>query len=157
MRTVSQTVSKNIRHRNDGFMKRLREKHPDLNNSECMMCAYLHINLTTKEIAPLLNISVRGVENHQIQTEKKMNLERDDSLTEYLHENLIAIRPPHTKSIDCLVRKNCLVTDEKQGYTNGILQWQQSRRQRYNQTIQPQLHPSEYQYRNRHPMMCEYG
>ena len=69
---------------NDGFMRRLHEKHPDLNNSERMMCAYLHINLTTKEIAPLLNISVRGVETIRYRLRKKMNLERDDSLTEYL-------------------------------------------------------------------------
>ena len=48
------------------------------------MCAYLHINLTTKEIAPLLNISVRGVETIRYRLRKKMNLERDDSLTEYL-------------------------------------------------------------------------
>lgn len=44
----------------NNFMKRLHAKHPDLSNNERMMCAYLKMNLSTKEIAPLLNISVRG-------------------------------------------------------------------------------------------------
>lgn len=46
----------------NNFMKRLHARHPDLSNNERMMCAYLKMELSTKEIAPLLNLSVRGVE-----------------------------------------------------------------------------------------------
>ncbi len=68
----------------NNFMKHLHARHPDLSNNERMMCAYLKMNLSTKEIAPLLNISVRGVETLRYRLRKKFGLERDSSLTEYL-------------------------------------------------------------------------
>lgn len=69
----------------NNFMKRLHARHPDLSNNECMMCAYLKMNLSTKEIAPLLNISVRGVETMRYRMRKKFGLEREDSLVDYLN------------------------------------------------------------------------
>lgn len=68
----------------NNFMKHLHAKHPDLSNNERMMCAYLKMDLSTKEIAPLLNISVRGVETLRYRLRKKFGLERDSSLIEYL-------------------------------------------------------------------------
>ena len=70
----------------NNFMKILQEKHPDLSNSERMMCAYLKMNLSTKEIAPMLNISVRGVETVRYRLRKKFGLERQDNLTDYLNK-----------------------------------------------------------------------
>ncbi|MGL4519533.1 MAG: transcriptional regulator [Phocaeicola sp.] len=72
----------------NNFMKRLKNRHADLSNSERMMCAYLKMKLSTKEIAPLLNISVRGVETIRYRLRKKFNLEREDSLTQYLENGL---------------------------------------------------------------------
>ncbi|MGL4851714.1 MAG: transcriptional regulator [Phocaeicola sp.] len=72
----------------NNFMKRLGAKHGDLSNNERMMCAYLKMNLSTKEIAPLLNISTRGVETIRYRLRKKFNLEREDSLTDYLENRL---------------------------------------------------------------------
>lgn len=69
----------------NNFMKRLREKHPDLSNNERLMCAYLKMNLTTKEIAPLLNISIRGVETIRYRLRKKFELDREDGLIDYLN------------------------------------------------------------------------
>lgn len=69
----------------NNFMKRLREKHPDLSNNERLMCAYLKMNLSTKEIAPLLNISIRGVETIRYRLRKKFGLEREDGLIDYLN------------------------------------------------------------------------
>lgn len=69
----------------NNFMKRLQEKYPDLSLNERMMCAYLKMNLSTKEIAPLLNISIRGVETIRYRIRKKFNLDREDSLTEFLN------------------------------------------------------------------------
>lgn len=68
----------------NNFMKRLGEKHPDLSLNERMMCAYLKMNLSSKEIAPLLNISIRGVETIRYRLRKKFELEREDNLIEYL-------------------------------------------------------------------------
>lgn len=72
----------------NNFMKRLHAKHPELSHNERMMCAYLKMNLSTKEIAPLLNISVRGVETIRYRLRKKFALEREDSLTDYLSNKL---------------------------------------------------------------------
>jgi DNA-binding CsgD family transcriptional regulator len=66
------------------FMTRLQERHPDLSFNERMICAYLKMNLSTKEIAPLLNISIRGVETIRYRIRKKLGLEREESLTSYL-------------------------------------------------------------------------
>lgn len=44
------------------------------------------MNLSTKEIAPLLNISVRGVETMRYRIRKKFGLERDDSLTDFINK-----------------------------------------------------------------------
>ena len=44
------------------FVVNLKEKYPALTANELKLCAYLRMNLSTKEIAQLMNISVRGVE-----------------------------------------------------------------------------------------------
>lgn len=72
----------------NNFMKHLQAKHSDLTVNERMMCAYLKMNLSSKEIAPLLNISVRGVETMRYRIRKKLMLEREDSLTDYLNTKL---------------------------------------------------------------------
>ena len=68
----------------DNFMKKLRERYPDLSNNEILLCAYLKMNLSTKEIAPMLNISLRGVETMRYRLRKKLGLEREDSLTTFI-------------------------------------------------------------------------
>ncbi|MFP4019902.1 MAG: helix-turn-helix transcriptional regulator, partial [Bacteroidales bacterium] len=42
------------------------------------------MNLSTKEIAPLLNISIRGVEVRRYRLRKRLNLKREDNLVEFL-------------------------------------------------------------------------
>lgn len=66
------------------FISRLKEKHPELTPKDLRLCGYLRMNISTKEIAPLLNISVRGVEISRYRLRKKLNLDRDANLTEYL-------------------------------------------------------------------------
>ena len=68
----------------DNFMKRLRERYPDLNPNEIMLCAYLKMNLSTKEIAPLMNISTRGVETIRYRLRKKLSLDREESLASFI-------------------------------------------------------------------------
>jgi DNA-binding CsgD family transcriptional regulator len=64
------------------FLKRLRERFPHLSVNDHKLCAYLRMNLATKEIAPLLNISVRGVEASRYRLRKKLGLPNDANLTE---------------------------------------------------------------------------
>ncbi|WP_411766548.1 LuxR C-terminal-related transcriptional regulator [Winogradskyella sp. A3E31] len=66
------------------FFERLNNKHQKLNSRDLKICAYIKMNLSTKEIAPLMNISIRGVETHRYRLKKKLNLEDDISLTDYL-------------------------------------------------------------------------
>jgi DNA-binding CsgD family transcriptional regulator len=68
----------------NNFTKKLKEYHPDLTVSELKMCIYVKMDLSSKEIAPLLNLSVRGVETLRYRLRKKLKLEREDSLREYL-------------------------------------------------------------------------
>ncbi len=68
------------------FFKRLRANFSDLTPKDQKLCAYLRMNLTTKEIAPLLNISVRGVEISRYRLRKKLNLESDTNLVSFIME-----------------------------------------------------------------------
>jgi DNA-binding CsgD family transcriptional regulator/archaellum component FlaG (FlaF/FlaG flagellin family) len=66
------------------FMKKLRANYPDLTPSDLRLCALLRMNLSSKEIAPLLGISVRGVENHRYRIRKRLNLENDQNLSDFV-------------------------------------------------------------------------
>ncbi|MGB0424028.1 MAG: helix-turn-helix transcriptional regulator, partial [Flavobacteriales bacterium] len=48
------------------------------------LCAYLKMNLSTKEIATIMNISVRGVEISRYRLRKKLGMEKDENLPEYI-------------------------------------------------------------------------
>lgn len=64
------------------FFKRLKSDYPSLTPSDLRLCAYLRMNLASKEIAPLLNITVRGVEERRYRLRKRMNLNTDENLSE---------------------------------------------------------------------------
>ena len=66
------------------FLKTLGERFPQLSHKEKMLCAYLRMNLMSKEIAPLLNISIRGVEIARYRIRQKLGLEQKESLTDFL-------------------------------------------------------------------------
>ncbi|WP_299061490.1 triple tyrosine motif-containing protein [uncultured Polaribacter sp.] len=66
------------------FLDKMKEKHDNLTPNDLRLCAYLRLNLSSKEIAPLLNISPRSVEVKRYRLRKKMNLEHDMNLTNYI-------------------------------------------------------------------------
>lgn len=66
------------------FLQNLRNSYPDLTPKDQKLCAYLRMNLTTKEIAPLMNISVRGVEISRYRLRKKLHLDTDTNLTDFI-------------------------------------------------------------------------
>jgi DNA-binding CsgD family transcriptional regulator len=68
----------------ENFFKRLKTSYPDLTASDLRLCAYLRLNLSSKEIAPLLNISVRGVEEKRYRIRKRMGLTSDQGLSEFI-------------------------------------------------------------------------
>lgn len=65
----------------EDFLSRLKMQYPNLTPKELRLCAYLRMNISTKEIAPLMNISVRGVEICRYRVRKKLNIDRDQNLT----------------------------------------------------------------------------
>lgn len=68
------------------FFKRLKQTYPELTPHDFRLCAYLRLNLSSKEIAPLLNISVRGVEEKRYRLRKKLNLQADQNLMDFILE-----------------------------------------------------------------------
>jgi len=68
---------------NDFFIA-LKKQHPNLTPNELKLCAYLRMNLSTKEMARLMNISVRGVEISRYRLRKKLQLSTETNLFTYL-------------------------------------------------------------------------
>ncbi len=71
---------------NNDFLKKLKSRFPELTNSDLKVCAYLQLNLSSKEIAQLINISVKGVELSRYRLRKKLNLPKEQSLTDFLNK-----------------------------------------------------------------------
>ena len=68
----------------ENFFQRLRDHYPKLTPKDQKLCAYLRMNLSTKEIAPLLNISVRGVEISRYRLRKKLGLTSETNLVDFI-------------------------------------------------------------------------
>jgi len=66
------------------FIDRIVKKHPELTKNDLRMCSLLRMNLNTKEIASLLNISVRAVEQSRYRLKKRIQLNKDDDLSKYI-------------------------------------------------------------------------
>ncbi len=68
----------------NNFIYRLKEAYPDLSARELRLCAYLRMNLSTKEIAPLMGISLRGIEGLRYRIRKKISVDGNDNLTDFI-------------------------------------------------------------------------
>ncbi len=66
------------------FLHNLKEKYPDLTPSDLKISAYIKMNLSSKEIAQLLNISLKGVEIARYRLRKKLQLESSVNLTDFI-------------------------------------------------------------------------
>lgn len=71
---------------NNDFLKKIRERYPVLTGNDLKLCAYLQLNMSSKEIAQLLNISLRGVEIGRYRLRKKLQLPTEKSITDFLNE-----------------------------------------------------------------------
>lgn len=66
------------------FLRTLKKTYPALTPNELKLCAYLRMNMSTKEIAKLMNISVRGVEISRYRLRKKLCLQTSETIYEAL-------------------------------------------------------------------------
>ncbi len=72
----------NQKHAN--FFTHLKKAHPQLTAEDLKLCAYLKMHLSTKELAPIFNITPKSVEVKRYRLRKKMDLPKEKSLQEYL-------------------------------------------------------------------------
>lgn len=66
------------------FFKNLKSKHPNLSPNDLKLCAYLRLNLSSKEVSQLINISPRSVEVKRYRLRKKLNLDSNENLADYI-------------------------------------------------------------------------
>jgi DNA-binding CsgD family transcriptional regulator len=94
---INRQIETNLTHDNDwehfrfhfdrvhgDFINRMMKSCPGLTPQEIKLCSYLRLNLATKEIASLMNISVRGVEISRYRLRKKLGLPRSANLQEHI-------------------------------------------------------------------------
>jgi ligand-binding sensor domain-containing protein/DNA-binding CsgD family transcriptional regulator len=99
IKQIIRLIDKNINHTDDwnlfeeafnnadkDFLKKIKLEHPLLTSNDLRLCAYLRLNLSSKEIAPLLNITPRSVEVKRYRLRKKIGLPHESSLTNYILE-----------------------------------------------------------------------
>jgi DNA-binding CsgD family transcriptional regulator len=66
------------------FLRALQEAYPVLTGKDLKVCAYLRMGLSTKEVAALMNISVRGMEISRYRLRKKLNIPHEEGIIEFL-------------------------------------------------------------------------
>lgn len=66
------------------FFKKIQDLSTEISGKELKFCAYLKLNLDTKEIAGLLDMTVRSVESYKYRIKKKLNLQEESNLQDYL-------------------------------------------------------------------------
>lgn len=74
----------NFNHINSKFYEHLSEKYPHLSSNDLRFCAFLKMNLSTKELSALLNVSVRSLELKRYRLRKKLELSHEENLTDFL-------------------------------------------------------------------------
>lgn len=70
----------------EAFLKQLKKDFPSLTREDLKLAAFLRMDLSSKEIAPLFNISLRGLENKRYRLRKKLMLGSEVDLTDYFNE-----------------------------------------------------------------------
>jgi DNA-binding CsgD family transcriptional regulator len=67
------------------FFTKLRENSPGLTQVDLQICAYIKLNMATKEISRLMNIAPESVNTHRYRLRKKINLQTEETLDNFLH------------------------------------------------------------------------
>lgn len=67
-----------------GFNLQIKNKYPEVSTNDLRLMALLKMNMNTKEIAHILNISVEGVKKARYRLRKKLSIATDESLQEQI-------------------------------------------------------------------------
>jgi predicted DNA-binding protein YlxM (UPF0122 family) len=68
----------------DGFFDRLQSSFPQLTDHDVRISAYLRLNLSSREIAGLMNVTQEATNKSRQRLRKKLNLEPEADLREFL-------------------------------------------------------------------------
>jgi AraC family transcriptional regulator, chitin signaling transcriptional activator len=68
------------------FIEQLRKRFPHLTPIDLKLSAYIKMNIPSKDLAPIFNISVRGLENKRYRLRKKLGLESEANLYQYFND-----------------------------------------------------------------------
>ncbi len=79
-----QVFNTHVEQVHEDLFKKLKSQYPSLTPRELSLCAYLRMNISSKEIATLMNISTRGVEIGRYRIRKKLGLDRNANLTDFM-------------------------------------------------------------------------
>jgi tetratricopeptide (TPR) repeat protein len=71
---------------NEDFYRKLTERFPQLSENEKKLCAMIRLNLSSKEIAAVQNISSKSVDMNRYRMRKKLNLNNDEDLGKFLSD-----------------------------------------------------------------------
>ena len=74
----------NLNQIHNEFIINLSKKHTNLTSKDIKLCVLLKMNLTSKEIAPMMNITYRGVELQRYRLRKKLGLSPEENLNKFL-------------------------------------------------------------------------
>ena len=66
------------------YLEKLIDQYPDLSKSEIKLSCLMKMNLSSKEMASLLNISAEGIKKARHRLRKKLRLEPDQGIQEFL-------------------------------------------------------------------------
>lgn len=77
-------VEENFNIIHDNFMHKLTEQYPQLKTADRRLCAYLRMGLSSKEMASMLNSSVRSIETARYRLRKKLDLGSGDNLIDFI-------------------------------------------------------------------------
>ncbi|GGH16813.1 ligand-binding sensor domain-containing protein [Pedobacter zeae] len=79
-------MSVHFNHVNTEFFSRLKDLYPDLSQNDLKFCAYLSMNLSSKEMAQLMNVTIKAIEVGRYRLRKKLQLKPETNLYEFLIE-----------------------------------------------------------------------
>jgi DNA-binding CsgD family transcriptional regulator len=68
------------------FYKNLSTRHPDLTPNELKLCAFMKMNMSSKEISAITSQSTDTIKMARYRLRAKLNLQRSDSLVSYLNQ-----------------------------------------------------------------------
>jgi len=79
------------------FFSQLKANFPDLSPKELQLCAFVKMNLTNKEIASILNLSVRGIETARYRLRKRLGINQEEDMAEFLEKLYSSMEVPSVK------------------------------------------------------------